>query len=305
MLTGAQLTRGPARELIDTLTVDRGRTQGWLVDDDRRIRPRYEDGLRLTARHLTRDQQYFLTRQADLGQLTGGGVVAGLQVSLIAGNIQISAGHGLTPSGELVALREAVQVDVNDLPRVQNLEAQFGLSTRPAASLVNLTGNFVLSLRPVEYTANPVALYPTTVSGERRLEDGDIIEATALTLVPFPEGGASEEPARARARLAKRIFLGTPVDGLAATALPVAVVGIDRGVVRWVDADLVRREAGVDSALGISRLGRRSVREAHLRQYVSHLEDTLAERTDALLDERFEASDYFEILPPVGPLPPT
>jgi len=305
MLDGTQLTRGESRELLDAENAELGRSRGWLVEDPRRTRPRYEDGRFLTARDLTRDQQYFLTRQADLGQLTGGGVMAGLEVALIEATrrIRVGAGHGLTPAGELVAVRQTVEVDLNDLPRVQNLEATFGLDTRALPPLRTQSGCFVLALRPVEFTANPVALYPTSVSGERRLEDGDIIEATAITLIPFPGERMRDAALQARARLAKQVFIGEPLGGLPAGALPIAVVGVDRGVVRWVDQDLVRREASVDGALSLSSLGRRSVREAYFRQYLRHLADVLRDRGAAGLDERITATDYFEALPPVGALP--
>ena len=61
------IERNDANALLDT---------GSLVLDERRKRPRYFDGRFLAARDLTREQTYFLTRQADLGRAGGSGVVA-------------------------------------------------------------------------------------------------------------------------------------------------------------------------------------------------------------------------------------
>lgn len=59
------LTKGTAREPIDPADVAALRAAGVLIDDARRERPRYFDGRFLAARDLIRDQQYFLTREAD------------------------------------------------------------------------------------------------------------------------------------------------------------------------------------------------------------------------------------------------
>ena len=76
------LTDGAARERIAAQDLAALRRAGVLVEDPRRERPRYFDGRFLAARDLVRDQQYFLTREADLGQAAGSGVALGLVAAL-------------------------------------------------------------------------------------------------------------------------------------------------------------------------------------------------------------------------------
>src|SRR5688500_6883683 len=89
-----EMTNGAAREFASDITPDdraeleRLQRTGLLVTDQRRSRPRYFDGRFLAARDLTREQQYFLSRQADLARATGSGVIHGLMVRVgnTAGN---------------------------------------------------------------------------------------------------------------------------------------------------------------------------------------------------------------------------
>src|SRR5262245_16161211 len=95
-----------AHERLDREALARLRDSGALAVDDRRRRPLYFDGRFLAARDLTREQDYFLTREADLGRNGGSGVVHGLFVSRGAGpaELAVAAGHGFTPTGEPVVL---------------------------------------------------------------------------------------------------------------------------------------------------------------------------------------------------------
>src|SRR5512138_1677488 len=136
-----ELTNGAARELASDITAeDRAELErlqriGVLVTDDRRRRPRYFDGRFLAARDLTREQQYFLSRQADLARASGSGVSHGLtvQVTNNAGTaLQIQPGHGVTASGELVVLPRPLNIALGDLGEVDRLDASFGLRRRPA-----------------------------------------------------------------------------------------------------------------------------------------------------------------------------
>ncbi len=63
----SNVERGSSREQIGLAELTALRASGALVPDERRERPRYFDGRFLAARDLIRDQQYFLTREADLG----------------------------------------------------------------------------------------------------------------------------------------------------------------------------------------------------------------------------------------------
>src|SRR3954467_11395247 len=104
--------QGPMREKLEARDeADQERMRrlvesNTLIADDRRRRPLYFDGRFLDAAALTREQEYFLTRQSDLGRAGGSGVVFGLLVRSAADGrrIQIDPGHGVTPTGESVVL---------------------------------------------------------------------------------------------------------------------------------------------------------------------------------------------------------
>jgi hypothetical protein len=301
-------TRGAAREMLERL--DRGEVEqlsraGVLLTDDRRRRPMYFDGRFLTARDLTREQNYFLTRLSDLGRSRGFGVVEGLGVELQTGStIRIGAGHGVTPTGELVMLTEPLTLNVADLAHSQRLDAAFGLITLPRPPARNLSGLFVVALRPVEFTANPIASYPASVDGPRSVEDGDIIEATVVTLVPYQAQVSQTEPGRLRAQVAREVFVDGLSRGIPADALPLAMMAIERSVVRWIDVYLVRREAGSNHAnvLGLG-IAPRARREAHALQYAEHLHQVLWDLDRGNRTRRFAASQYFLTLPAFGELP--
>jgi len=300
-------TKGPARERLEPNAAKRLEAAGTLVHDDRRLRSFFFDGRFLTAKDLTREQAYFLTRQADLGRGGGVGVVTGLSVEEGPDPraLRITAGHGVTPSGEAVVIpRELTNVRLDDIPEVQRLDAAFGLAPIPRETARNRSGLYIVALRPVEYTANLVASYPSSVGGARTAQDGDIIEATAITLIPYPDNHAGAGFESRRSRVAHEIFvrnggLRPPVD-----ALPIAMIALDHGVIRWIDRFLVRREVGSEQTdfLGFGQAPR-ALREAHLLQYREHLEAVLASRRQVNQGERFAASEHFFTLPPAGPLP--
>jgi hypothetical protein len=191
-------------------------------------------------------------------------------------------------------------VSTVDAAETQRLDAAFGLNGRPRATLPNPTGVFIVALRPVEYTANPVPSYPTEIGGERTIEDGDIIDALAVTLVPYAGAEDAENEDRRRSRLARSVFLDDAAPQLPAGALPLAVVSLDRGFVRWVDNFLVRRElVGASNDLLEVHAAPRGQREAYFAQHDEHLRELLA-RIPA---RRFTAADFFDALPPVGRMP--
>ena len=278
--------------------------QASLVVDDRRRRPLYFDGRFLAARDLVREQNYFLTRQADLGRAGGFGVVEGLYVQRGRAPTQLSigAGHGVTPGGELVTVPRDFTLDLVDVPEIQRLNAAFGLLKVPNDPPRNRTGLFVIALRPVEFSANPVASYPTSVTGTRSVEDGEIVEGAVVTLIPYADEGPNVSPSLRRSRVAHDVFVTGTGKGTAAGALPLAMVSLNRGTVEWLDPFLVRREVGADQGdvVGLG-FAPRGLREAHLLQYEAQLREVLALRGQ--LGYRFAASDYFHALPPAGRLP--
>lgn len=292
---------GPAREPLDRTEIDRLRSS--VIIDERRRRPLYFDGRFLAARDLVREQSYFLTRQADLGRAGGTGVVRGLMVErgTTSGTLRIGAGHGLTAAGEPVMLPGDLVVRLDDLPQIQRLDLTLGLLEIPREPVRNRTGVYIIALRPVEFTANPIASYPTSIDGQRSVEDGDIIEGTVVTLIPYPDAGTGTADDR-RARAAYDTFVRGAAKGRPAPVLPLALVSLNLNTVEWVDPFLVRRDVGAEhgDALGIG-VAPRALREAHVLQYDFHLRDVLKARGAA--GQRFAAADYFRALPPAGRMP--
>lgn len=298
-----QLTKGSNREIVAAADVPALRRAGALIEDTRRERPRWFDGRFLAARDLIREQNYFLTREADLGRAAGSGVAAGLEVAPggTPQSLTIAAGHGVTPSGELVLLERALTLSLADIPRVEQLSGKFGLGRIPLPPLRSRSGLFALALRPVEFTANPVGAYPTSITGTRTVEDGDIIEATAIVLVPWPDDGGADALDLRRGRAARAIFVDQEARGLSANLLPLAMLALDNNTIAWIDAPMLRRELGADRGdLPGLGLAPRALRFAHLLQHQRHL----AEVVDATGGQPFAAASVFPALPPAGPLPP-
>ncbi len=300
-------TQGSSRSRVDAAELAAMIQAGTVILDDRRTRPFYFDGRFLTAKDLTRDQNYFLTRQTDLARASGFGIVQGLLVkrppSNAASAIYIEAGHGVTPGGELVVLPQSRTVNLVDIPEIQRLDAAFGLAPVPRESARNASGLFVIALRSVEYTANPIASYPTSLTAPRSVNDGDIIEAVAITLIPYADSGGGGLEAR-RSRVARDIFVEGSVRGLPANALPLAMVGLNRGVVEWIDPYLVRREVGAEQKSLLSfGATPRGLREAYVQQYDQQLQEVLQSRSQSNQGRRFSATDYFAALPPAGQMP--
>lgn len=295
-------TAGAARVAIAAQDVETLRSAGALIEDVRRERPRYFDGRFLAARDLIRDQQYFLAREADLGHATGGGVATGLRVARGGGadELLIEPGHGITPAGELTLLPRTLSLRLADIPLAEQLSARFGLSRRPQPPLRSRTGLFVLALRPVEFTANPIGAYPSSITGQRTVEDGDVIEATAVVLVPWTDDNAGDALEARRSRAARAIFVDGKAGGVSANVLPIAMVALQNNIVAWLDVPMVRRELGADRAdlpgLGV---GARALRLSHLLQYQQQLAEMLA----ANGGRGFAAATQFGALPPAGPMP--
>ena len=277
-----------------------------LVGDPRRWRPRWFDGRFLAASDLRGEQDYFLTRQADLGRAGGSGVIDGLMVSEVRDPLtgiemlRIEPGQGVTDTGELVVLFDQLNVNPADVPQMQRLDAAFGLQVIPNETGLTRTGLYVLALRPVEWTANPIGAYPTSLTGKRTVEDGTIVEGVAVSLIPYPEKSTDESWWRRRARVAREIFVDGRDRGLNSGVLPVAMVALRGNLIEWVDPFMVRRETGAERPAGMDfGFGARALREAHLLQYQRHLADAM----NANADQPFTATAYFDSLPPVGQFP--
>ncbi len=279
---------------------------GAISLDSKRSRPLWFDGRFLKAFDLNMEQNFFMLRQDYLAAATGVGVAEGLFVDQTGkgGKIVIQSGFGTTFDGKMVVLEEDFPVDLNDIPAIRQVNVKMGLGEKPTPAFRASSGLFVLSLRPVEYTSNPMASYPTHIDDSRSVHDGDIIEAAAVTLTPFDYETAIGAKNFRRAYAANRIFVeGLDFEG-ATSALPLAMIALDRGNIRWVDNYLVRRDMGAKRSDPLSfGQPQRMLKEAHLRQYLDHLEDLIKMRqsTNSSLD--FSAATHFLSLPSAGKLP--
>ena len=299
-----EMKTGPAREMIDLSEMLKTQNKGTIVTDDRRRRPLWFDGRFLDAQALNAEQNYFLARQSDFGRAAGFGVITGLGVTAHPTNartITIEAGHGLTPSGNQVVLPQQLVVDMAAVAETQRLDASFGLSAIPKTPPFNRTGLYIIALRTVEYTGNPISSYPTQIDAPRTLHDGSVIEATAVTLIPYPDPGAGTELEQRRKHVVREIFFEESRKGQPEDVLPLAMVALDHGIIKWLDLFMVRREIGLRErkvwGLGMSQ---RPLRAAQLRQYDIHLHELQSRLGVAA---RIIASEHFSILPPAGPMP--
>lgn len=302
-------TLGSNRDPLIELAIDDRQdliSRNVLVGDARRWRPRWFDGRFLSASDLRAEQNYFLVRQAELGRAGGSGVVQGLTVTEgIAAQtgsefLSIEAGFGFTDSGELIVLLDDLDVTPSDIPEMQRLDGAFGLQVIPNSGGTSRTGLFVLALRPVEWSANPIGSYPTSLTGARGVEDGTIVEGVAVSLIPYPDAGNDESWNRRRARVAREIFVHGRDYGVDSGVLPIAMVALRGNLIEWVDNFMVRRETGAERPAGMDfGFGARALREAHLLQYQRHLADLLTESHGA----SFAAASRLDALPPVGQFP--
>lgn len=279
---------------------------GTIIVDSGRRRPFYFDGRFLTAADLSADQDYIRARQSDLAQAMGAGVVRGLMVSIQPGavaaspTLQIEAGVGITPAGDLVTVDVAKSIKLEQIEDQENFDVQLGLKLLPTAATRNRTGLFVLALRPIEFSANPVPSYPTSLDGSRSVHDGDILEATAVTLIPYPDRASAEGADAKHARVAREIFFDGLRPGVLQEALPLAMLYLEGGSLRWLDVYLVRREIGAESTLSAGLNQRpRALLEAWLKQHLDHY----ATIPSASIRSGFTATRYFSALPPVGCIP--
>jgi hypothetical protein len=237
--------------------------------------------------------------------VAGVGVVRGLFVERSEGQarkVKIEAGHGVTSAGELVMINDDIEIDLAKVEEIQKLDVSFGLSKLPKQAAVNRSGLYILALRPVEYTGYPVTSYPTTIDATRTVEDGHIIEATAISLIPYPDQSSRIELNERRQHVAREIFLEGSKKGQPTGVLPLAMIALNLGVIQWLDVFMVRREVGSlnHDVLGLG-LSPRALQEAHLRQYHSHLTETLA--LSGTGSSHMSASEHFASLPAAGPMP--
>ncbi len=312
-----RFAQGDKRITLQQDEVIAGQNSGSLVLDSQRTRPYWFDGRFLAARDLQREQDYFLQRQADLGRAAGFGVVNGLMVTTPAANdpnatadaVIIHSGQGVTPSGELVIMPDDLTIQLSDLPDEMNLNQQFNLTSLPTSPSRTRTRVYLLDLRPVEFTANPITSYPNSIDATRTTQDGDIVEATAVALVPYPSPinwarATAQDASVLRSSLARQIFLNQGNgNALPQSILPLAMIYLQNNVITWIDPYLVRRDSSPEYAglrMGLTDPARQ---RAFLMQYDSQIQENVQARITSGASLSFAASDFFQALPPAGRFP--
>lgn len=276
---------------------------GAILVDTQRARTRWSEGMFVTAEHFNRDQSYLVTRAGDFGRAIGAGVVEGLEVATAADDptaVIVQPGLGIAGSGDSIVLHGPVRIPFADIALQKALAEAAGLAESLQFVAESRSGLFVLCATPVEFTSNPVASYATTPGGKRKLEDGLVNEATLFTLVPWSLAGIASTPDQRRAVAARRIFIDGKGPDIPTISLPLAMVELDGNVVVWLDAHLMRRDAGAARAdvFGLGLVDTPG-RIAHHRQY----DAMIAAMVGASPGFGFAAADRFEVLPPMGRMP--
>ena len=276
---------------------------GAVLIDQLRERTSWAEGMFVTAQHFNRDQSYLITRQGDLGQAIGKGVVDGLGVREApedATAVIVSPGIGIGGGGESIVLHSEVRIALGDVSLQRSLTREAGLTQSLQLIAESRSGLFVLCATPVEYTSNPVGSFATSASGQRRLEDSVVNEATLFTLVPFSLNATGDTAETRRAQAARRIFLDRKLADIPPASLPLAMLELDGNALVWLDEQLVRRDAGAAraDAFGIGFVDT-PARIAHFRQYDS----MISEMVTAAPGIAFAAHDRFDVLPPMGRMP--
>lgn len=259
--------------------------------DPRLTRSHYFDSRLLTAEDLNRDQIYLDGRLRELGQSLGHGVVTGLALSLdpLDYSLSVTPGLAVTRAGRVLELADELSIDLGDRARVSELNQ--GQPRRFDRGL------YAVILKYAELGTDVAEVFPRDLGDKRGYQYDVISEGSQLALVPLPQALSLQRPLHLRANLL-RAWEGDSSAGGAipedAVALGVLAISDDRP--QWLDSELLRQplrtEAGIDD------------RQWDLsRRYQRLFEDVMVERSQASLSGDFAASDYFQLIPPVGSLP--
>lgn len=269
---------GPWTGLVDDVTV---------TDIDSRLtRTHYFDGRLLTAEDLNRDQVYLDERLRELGRAHGSGIVNGLECSLESGRIEIGAGRALAGSGRLLEMADDQVVDLN------NAAAISGLNDGKYRHLNR--GLYALVLRYDEEQQELAEVFPTDLGAKRQTQSDVYAEGINLALVSLPVPLQQDDEFVIRERLIWSLsdnLALIPEDGVA-----LGVLAIADDAPLWFDAELLRHPLR-------TMLTQSLLNSDQSRRHQALFNDIVAARRDSGYQPRFNASEYFNSLPPVGPLP--
>ncbi len=313
-------------------------------DADWRRRVNNFTGRSLTHTALRTEQAGRSGRVASLGQLLSPGVVDGLvadkailQISSSEQQqvLNISSGHGLDASGEVVTLNAPLEVEINEIPvyaPVTILEgapasahsggALHARKLGPSLDTVVSLGRdipplAILLLQPVQVEMNlqqsddPCELDPEHYA----YENWQLVDGARLVLYSWPQEVLSlpgnPGDANWRNQIANSIFSyekNLAADELlpwASVGVPLAVIGFDSSwQALFVDRHAAMRAGGKRrrQASILSDIGNRFLWQARFQQFNEQLAEIVGE-IPVDQDASAEASTHFRYLPPVGVLP--
>jgi hypothetical protein len=299
-----------------------------------RRRPNLLPGRSLTAPALETRQQWAAGMGVLRGQAFTAGVVRGLEVELLpaqdvsrpgSARLRISPGQGLAVSGEDVALSQAVELALEDLPMVVGGAIGDSLGRWRDRGLA-LPGAGVLVLQPVEFERaaidpeDPCDRCPCG-DGEEALEDWRLVDATRLLWFPWPRLFRRDlvlTPGPSyRNQLAWAVFEAeADLDGdgclpWESFGVPLALIGLEQDLrPSFLDRAAVARRGGLDRdpRLGLRPDGRLveswrlpGLWQARIEQLAGHLLDLFANSGGSPPSALVNAA--IERWPPCGILP--
>ncbi|QTF94228.1 hypothetical protein [Halomonas sp. BM-2019] len=253
--------------------------------DPRLTRTHYFDGRLLTAEDLTRDQLYLDQRLREVGRALGSGVVHGLGLRLVDGNLALEPGIAISAAGRVLELGRPLSVDLGDRAKIASLN-------RGRWSRFN-RGLYAVILSYAEIGRDRAEVFPSDLGAKRGSEIALIDEAVQLGLVAMPIPLAEQDPLDIRARLVREFLGGASSLGLVpedAVALGVLAISHDRPA--WLDTALLRHPVRGEPQSG-------DLQADIARHYEGLLRDVIAAR----VRDDFAATDHFHLLPPAGRVP--
>jgi len=259
--------------------------------DPRLTRTHYFDGRLLTADDLNRDQLYLDRRLREVGQALGQGILRGLDLAFnsLTGLLTLSPGIGISAAGRVLQLGRDLTIDLGDRALISSLND--GRNQRLERGL------YAVVLRYTEIGTDIAEVFPTDLGDKRTFQYDVISEAVQLGLVSLVQPLGQQNELQIRANLIRQ-YLGDPTGGGAvpedAVALGVLAISNDRP--QWLDTRLLRQPLR-----DIPQPGQ--LQEDLARHYEALFNDVISYRRSGSLGDDFAASEYFRLLPPVGPLP--
>jgi hypothetical protein len=273
-------------------TVYTGKGLEEIADIDPRLtRTNYFDGRLLTAEDLTRDQIYLDGRLREMGRTLGSGIMSGLDLSLdiYSGLLTLGPGRALTAAGRVLELNRELTVNLGDKALISQLNN--GLYRRFNRAL------YAVVLSYAEVGTDIAEVFPTDLGDKRGFQYALITESVQMGLVALPIPLPQQNQLQIRSRL-MREYLGASQAGgsIPEDAVALGLLAIADDTPKWLDAELLRHPVRNEPQPG-------DIQADLARQYGSLLKDVLAARRNGGLNGDFAATDYFSLLPPVGPLP--